>query len=158
MTSDRWSRALVGPFTAAALLGLSAFAVQADESGIPDLQGAWTEVEGQHIHGNGEIKNVPGDDEVLAIEVSKQTGGVFTASQTLRSPDADAQGSGPAPGQPTPMLGVLGLDGHSVVFAGQKDTTVIHCDLIDLDMMHCLVWQAGEDALAGRSILKREGS
>ena len=54
------------------------------------------------------------------------------------------------------MIGVVGWDGTSVVLSDVGDTTVHHCTLVDQNTLHCLVWEAGDHALAGRITLALE--
>jgi len=136
-------------------LGLPAHA----DDPIPDLEGVWLMTAGQILYWNGEANTFPNNYDIAQIEITDQDGAVFQAAQSTvaregREPGRHGTQPITQPGQP--MIGAVGWDGTSVVFSDVGDTTVYNCTLSDGITLHCLVWEAGDHALAGRITLVRE--
>lgn len=129
------------------------------QSPLPDLQGVWTKTEGSIIYWNSEINDFDAHYDIAQIEITEQHGEVFKAFQTTIA-KGEAQpgfhGDTAITTPRLPMLGVIGWDGQGVTLADIDDTTVHRCVLADADTMRCTVYEAGERALAGRFVMKRQ--
>ena len=142
---------------AAALLAFG-LPAHADDT-IPNLEGVWIKTAGQIVYWTGAVNTFPNSYEVAQIEITGQDGAVFQAVQStvaVEDGQTGRHGTRPMTQGGLPMVGVIGWDGTSVVFSDVGDTTVYHCTLSDEITLHCLVWEAGEHALAGRITLVRE--
>ncbi|MEO1223540.1 MAG: hypothetical protein AAFX92_04880 [Pseudomonadota bacterium] len=142
---------------AAALLAVG-LPAQADDP-MPNLEGVWIKTAGQILYWTGEVNTFPQSYDVAQIEITGQDGAVLQAVQSTVAREGSAtgrQGTQPITQGGQPMIGVVGWDGTSVVLSDVGDTTVHHCTLVDQNTLHCLVWEAGDHALAGRITLVRE--
>lgn len=141
----------------AALLALG-LPANADDP-IPDLEGVWLKTAGQILYWNGEVNTFPNNYDIAQIEITDQDGAVFHAAQSTvarEGREPGRHGTQPITQGGQPMVGAVGWDGTSVVLSDVGDTTVYNCMLVDQNTLHCLVWEAGAHALAGRIVLVRE--
>lgn len=126
---------------------------------IPNLEGVWIKTAGQILYWNGEVNTFPNSYDIAQIEITDQDGAVFQAVQSTvarEGREPGRHGTQPITQGGQPMIGVVGWEGTSVVLSDIGDTTVHRCTLVDQSTLHCLVWEAGEHALAGRITLSRE--
>jgi len=121
------------------------------QDGIPDLTGTWSLKIGTTVLKDGTVNQFPGDFKGSEIEITKQTGAVFTASQKIFPNDGTVTGTHNREafdGTARPMVGALDGTGPYVVFAEVGDTSILRCTLVDEQTMRCLGAEAGKDAVA----------
>jgi len=151
------TRTYLSVLASSALLALG-LPAQANDP-IPNLEGVWVKTAGQILYRSGEVNTFPHSYDIAQIEITGQDGAVFQAVQSTvarEGHEAGRQGTQPITQGGQPMIGVVGWDGTSVVLSDVGDTTVHHCTLTGENTLHCLVWEAGDHALAGRVTLVRE--
>ena len=142
----------------AALVALAA-PLAAAQQDPPNLEGVWVKTDGQILYWNGAVNTLPDSYDIAQIEITGQDGAVFQAVQSTvarAGREPGRHGTQPITQGGQPMIGVVGWDGTSVVLSDVGDTTVHHCTLVDQNTLHCLVWEAGAHALAGRIMLVRD--
>ncbi|MEM6761615.1 MAG: hypothetical protein AAF615_01935 [Pseudomonadota bacterium] len=129
----------------------------ADET--PDLMGTWQKTDGHIIYWNGEVNQWPHAYERALIIIHDQTGPVFKATQvTVPATDAQAgrHGAEALSEDGHTIVGLVGWDNKTVVFADVGDTTEQHCTITSNTRMECMVWEAGTHAIAGRYVIERQ--
>ncbi|MCP4382952.1 MAG: hypothetical protein GY798_16285 [Hyphomicrobiales bacterium] len=131
----------------------------AAQGGVPDLSGKWTSMSGWSIGANGTPRQYPEEYEIkTVIDVTKQTGSVFTATLTLQPKAGTAVGTyygKEYSGQPTPMRGAIDAEGGAVVIVEVGDGSRLDCSLTGTDTMRCLLSETGVEAFAGFRVYKR---
>lgn len=140
------------------LAGVASTAGLADEP-VANLEGIWIKSAGQIIYANGEINAFPHSYDIAQIEITGQVGAVFKATQSTVALDHAQDGhhaTQPIEKGGLPIIGVIGWDGSSVTLSDVGDTTIHQCTLVEVNTMHCTVWEAGDHALAGRIVLRRQ--
>jgi hypothetical protein len=126
------------------------------QDGIPDISGTWSISTGAVILADGSVHNYPDEYQGNDIEITKQTGPVFTATQKVPDSASGGQDGVPFAGKPYSMVGALDGTGPYVVFADVGGSTMIRCALVDLQTMRCLIAQAGDNALAGFFLYRKK--
>lgn len=125
----------------------------------PNLEGIWVKTDGQVIYWNKETSNFPRDYETAQVEIKGQKGAVFEAYQSSipKSPEHPGRhGSDSIPKTALPLLGVVDWDGKSVLMTDIGDNTIYKCTITGENTMQCMVWESGDNALAGRILLERK--
>ncbi|WP_421723373.1 hypothetical protein [Bauldia sp.] len=143
---------------AALIVGAGACLSASADEAVPNLEGIWIKADGQVRYWDGAINVFPQDYAIGQIEISGQVGAVFEAHQlsvAIGGAQEGRHGSEPITDQRLPLVGVVGWDGTSVVLSDIGDTTHYQCTLVAENTMHCMLWESGEHALAGRVILER---
>lgn len=141
---------------AAPLLLTSPLAVAQPD--LPNLEGSWHITDGRILYWDGSTNHFTEDFVSFEIRIIDQHEGVFGGYYAPVHEDSAApgfHGDDEARDGTYAMLGTIGWDGQTVVFADIDDTSAVRCDLIDPDTMHCLSWEAGERALVGRFVMTR---
>ena len=126
---------------------------------IPNLEGIWVNTEGQVIYWNKKISTIPEDYETAQFEIKGQNGAVFEVDLSVipKSPEHPGRhGSDPLPNTATPSIGVIDWDGKSVLMTDIGDHTIYKCTITGENTMQCMVWESGDNALAGRILLERK--
>ena len=126
---------------------------------IPNLEGIWVITDGRLIYANKKISNFPEDYETAEFEIKGQNDGVFEAYLSVipKSPEHPGRhGSDPLPNTATPSIGVIDWDGKSVLMTDIGDHTIYKCTITGENTMQCMVWESGDNALAGRILLERK--
>lgn len=147
----------LGPSALAVLIALVAVPAPAQEE-MPNLEGTWNMSDGRLLYWDGSTNHFTDDYVSFQIVVSDQQDGVFRAAMMpVHEEDAARgyHGDEQIGADAYPMLGAIGWDGMTVIFADVEDTSVSMCQLADPNTMHCIAWEAGERALAARSVLTR---
>lgn len=132
---------------------------QNPSSSIPNLEGIWVNTHGQVIYWNKKISNIPEDYETAQFDIKGQNGGVFEAYLTIipkSSEHPGRHGSDPLPQTALPMLGVIDWDGKSVMMTDIGDGTIYKCRITGENAMECMLWESGDNAIAGRILLERK--
>lgn len=125
----------------------------------PNLEGTWLKTDGQVIYWNKEISYFPKSYETAQLEIRGQVDGVFEAYQKtipLREDHPGKHGDQALPKTELLLLGTIAYDGKTVMMTDVGDNTFYQCTLTDENTMQCVVWEGGDNALAGRIILKRQ--
>ena len=127
---------------------------------LPKLEGTWEKTDGQVLFWNKKLNRFSEHYHISVIEIENQRDATFEAYQTRKVKEnghAGKQGSeSMAQSERLPMLGAIGWNGTTVIFADIGDTTSYQCELTDLDTMQCMTIETGEFSLAGRMILTRQ--
>lgn len=148
---------LLGPSVLAVLVALAAAPVAAQQE-TPNLEGTWTMSDGRVLYWDGSTNHFTEDYVSFQIVISDQHAGVFHAAM-MPVHDEDAtrgyHGDEQIGADTYPMLGVIGWDGTTVIFADVEDTSASTCQLTDPNTMQCIGWEAGERAVVGRSVMTR---
>ncbi|MEO1223539.1 MAG: hypothetical protein AAFX92_04875 [Pseudomonadota bacterium] len=148
---------VLGPSALAVLVALAASPAAAQQE-TPNLEGTWTISDGRVLYWDGSTNHFAEDYVSFQVVISDQHEGVFQAAM-MPVHDEDAargyHGDEQIGADAYPMLGVIGWDGTTVVFADVEDTSASMCQLTDANTMQCIGWEAGERALAARSVLTR---
>lgn len=122
------------------------------QDGLPQLTGTWNAVDGATMYKDGSVKQIPDAYDIHQITISDQQGPVFKASQIVKpkAPREIATHAGtPLAGQPTDMVGAIGVPGPGLMIVDVGDTTSYDCSLLGDDTMQCLIAEPGEEAIAG---------
>ena len=126
---------------------------------IPNLEGIWVNTDGRVIYANKKISNFPEDYETAEFEIKGQNGAVFEVDLSVipKSPEHPGRhGSDALPQTALPLLGVIDWDGKSVLMTDIGDHTIYKCTITGENTMQCMVWESGDNALAGRILLERK--
>ena len=148
---------MLGPSVLATLAALTALPVAAQQQD-PNLEGTWNMTDGRSLYWDGSTNHLAEDYVSFQITISDQHEGVFSAAMMqIHEEDATRgfHGDEEIGANAYPMLGVIGWDGTTIVFADVEDTTVMMCQLIDRNTMQCVSWEAGERALVARPVWTR---
>ncbi|MEM7445637.1 MAG: hypothetical protein AAF414_20110 [Pseudomonadota bacterium] len=128
------------------------------QEGLPNLEGTWNITDGRILYFDGSTNHFTEDFVSFEIRIIDQNEGVFGGYFAPVHEDSAAPGyHGDELGgdERYALLGVIGWDAETIIFADVDDTSSVLCDLIDIDTMHCTSWETGERALVGRMILTR---
>ena len=126
---------------------------------IPNLEGIWVNTVGRIIYWNKTITNIPEDYETAQFEIKGQHGPVFEVDLSVipKSPEHPGRhGADPLPRTVTPSIGVIDWDGKSVLMTDIGDHTNYRCTITGENTMQCIIWESGDNALAGRILLERK--
>lgn len=138
-------------------LALAAVVPAKAQEPVPDLVGVWQATEGGMLlwHG-GTVRN--GEGSHLTIEIDKQDGPYFSGTMTYTNPTevgghdgADLVHTGVEK-----FIGVIGWDGETITLVDTPDVGYWHTTLVDANTIAVVGVEAGEFAVAGRYMLKRQ--